>query len=283
MFNKLKGINSRPEPFQFYTADALWTDEHTSQKMLEYHLNASVDLSSRNKDFIDRSVKWILSHFGINRHTTVADFGCGPGLYTTPFAENGADVTGIDFSQRSIRYAKETAARKALNIDYLCRDYLEFETEKRFDLITMIMCDFCALSPIQRNKMLTRFHGLLNADGAVLLDVYSLNAFDQREEVSTCEHRQLDGFWSKEDYYGFLNTFKYDEEKVILDKYTIIEKAHTRTVYNWLQYFNRDALRKEFEVTGFKIEEFYSDVAGQEYNSKSTEFSVVARKLDKQH
>ena len=283
MFNRLKEINSRPEPFQFYIAYALWTDEHTSQMMLEYHLDESVGLSSRNKEFIERSVKWIVSHFGIDRQTAIADFGCGPGLYTTPFADREADVTGIDFSQRSIRYAKETAARKALNIDYLCRDYLEFETEKRFDLITMIMCDFCALSPIQRNKMLTRFHSLLNADGAVLLDVYSLNAFDQREEISTCEHRQLDGFWSKEDYYGFLNTFKYDEEKVILDKYTIIEKAHTRTVYNWLQYFNRDALRKEFEVTGFKIEEFYSDVAGQEYNSKSSEFAVVARKSDKQH
>jgi len=281
MFNELKEINSRPEPFQFYTANELWTDEHTSQKMLEYHLNASVDLSSRNKDFIDRSVKWIVSHFGIDGQTAVADFGCGPGLYTTRFAEHGADVTGIDFSQRSIRYANETAARKALSIDYVCRDYLEFETEKRFDLITMIMCDFCALSPIQRRKMLARFHNLLNADGSVLLDVYSLNAFDQRDEVSICEQRQLDGFWSKEDYYGFLNTFKYDEEKAILDKYTIIEKERTRTVYNWLQYFNRDALRKEFEVNGFKIEEFYSDVAGKAFNSNSTEFAIVARKLDK--
>jgi SAM-dependent methyltransferase len=279
MFNELKEINSRPGPFQFYTADALWTDEHTSQKMLEYHLNASVDLSSRNKDFIDRSVKWIVSHFGIDRQTAVADFGCGPGLYTTLFAERDADVTGIDFSERSIRYAKETAARKALNIDYLCRDYLEFETEKRFDLITMIMCDFCALSPAQRKKMLSRFHSLLNADGAVLLDVYSLDAFDQREEVSTYEHRQLDGFWSKEDYYGFLNTFKYEEEKVILDKYTIIEKVRTRTVYNWLQYFSPDSLRKEFEVNGFNIEEFYSDVAGKVFNSKSTEFAIVALKL----
>jgi SAM-dependent methyltransferase len=279
MFNELKEINWRPGPFQFYTADALWTDEHTSQKMLEYHLNASVDLSSRNKDFIDRSVKWIVSHFGIDRQTAVADFGCGPGLYTTLFAERDADVTGIDFSERSIRYAKETAARKALNIDYLCRDYLEFETEKRFDLITMIMCDFCALSPAQRKKMLSRFHSLLNADGAVLLDVYSLDAFDQREEVSTYEHRQLDGFWSKEDYYGFLNTFKYEEEKVILDKYTIIEKVRTRTVYNWLQYFSPDSLRKEFEVNGFNIEEFYSDVAGKVFNSKSTEFAIVALKL----
>ena len=281
MFNELKEINLRPKPFQFYTADALWTDEHTSQKMLEYHLDESVDLSSRNKECIERSVKWIVSHFGIDRHTAIADFGCGPGLYTTPFAEHGADVTGIDFSERSIRYAKETAGRKALDIDYVCWDYLEFETEKRFDLITMIMCDYCALSPIQRKKILTRFHSLLNADGAVLLDVYSLNAFDQKEEVSTYEHRQLDGFWSKEDYYGFLNTFKYEEEKVILDKYAIIEKARTWTVYNWLQYFSPDALRKEFEVNRFKMEEFYSDVAGKPFNSKSTEFAIVAQKLDK--
>jgi SAM-dependent methyltransferase len=281
MFNELKKINLRPKPFQFYTANALWTDEHTSQKMLEYHLDESVDLSSRKKEFIERSVKWILSHFGIDRHTAIADFGCGPGLYTTPFAEHGADVTGIDFSERSIRYAKETARRKALDIDYECWDYLEFETKKRFDLITMIMCDYCALSPIQRRKMLTRFKSLLKADGEVLLDVYSLNAFDQKEQVSTYEHRQLDGFWSKEDYYGFLNTFKYEEEKVIVDKYTIIEKARTWTVYNWLQYFSPDALRKEFEVNGFKIEEFYSDVAGKPFSSKSTEFAIVARKSDK--
>ena len=249
--------------------------------MLEYHLNESVDLSSRNKDFIDSSVNWIVSHFGIDRHTAIVAFGCGPGLYTTRFAKQKADVTGIDFSERSIRYAKETAARKALEIDYVCRNYLEFETEKQFDLISMIMCDFCALSPIQRKKMISRFHRLLKADGAVLLDVYSLNAFDQREEVSTYEHRQLDGFWSKEDYYGFLNTFKYDEEKIILDKYTIIEKARTRTVYNWLQYFSPDTLSKEFDENGFKIEEFYSDLAGKPFNSNSTEFAIAALRLGK--
>ncbi len=44
MFKELKEINSRPTPFQFYTADELWTNEHTSMKMLEYHLNESVDL-----------------------------------------------------------------------------------------------------------------------------------------------------------------------------------------------------------------------------------------------
>jgi len=39
MFKELKTINNRPKPFEFYTAEALWTDEHTSEQMLQYHLN----------------------------------------------------------------------------------------------------------------------------------------------------------------------------------------------------------------------------------------------------
>jgi SAM-dependent methyltransferase len=278
MFEELNEINSRPAPFQFYTADELWTDEHTSMKMLEYHLNASVDLSSRNRDFIDRSVKWIVSHFGIDLNTSIADFGCGPGLYTTQFAENRASVTGIDFSERSIRYAREVADHKGLDIDYVQQDYLRFETEERFDLITMIFCDFCALSPSQRKALLATFHKFLKPNGSVLVDVHSLNTFNSRDKVATYERNQLDNFWSSNDYYGFLNTFKYDKEKVTLDKYTIIEEARTRVVYNWLQYFNQDSLTKEFEGNGFEAEEFYSDVAGSPFSPESPDIAIVAKK-----
>ena len=52
VFKELKEINSRPAPFQFYTADELWTNEHTSKQMLEYHLNESIDASSRNKGYV---------------------------------------------------------------------------------------------------------------------------------------------------------------------------------------------------------------------------------------
>ncbi|MFC1886755.1 methyltransferase domain-containing protein [Thermodesulfobacteriota bacterium] len=278
MFDELAKINSRPSPFQHYTADELWTDEHTSMKMLEYHLNESVDLSSRNRVFIDRSAKWIVSHFGIDSNTRIADFGCGPGLYTTRFAENKAAVTGIDFSERSIRYARNIANQKGLDINYVRQNYLEFETEERFDLITLIFCDFCALSPSQRKTLLAIFYKILKSNGSVLLDVHSLNTFNSKDEVATYERNQLYNFWSSDDYYGFLNTFKYDKEKVMLDKYTIIEESRTRVVYNWLQYFSQDSLREEFEENGFGIEEFYSDVAGSIYCPESPDIAIVAKK-----
>lgn len=279
MFKELEKINTRPKPFEFYTASDLWTDEHTSKQMLSCHLNEKIDISSRNMAFIDRSVEWIATYFKIRAGMKIADFGCGPGLYTTKLAQKQADVTGIDFSKRSIQYAQKVASKEGLSIHYVNKNYLEYKTDDRFHLILMIMWDFCALSLTQRKKMLTKFHTLLESDGFILLDVYSLNAFEQREEVAIYEDNLLNGFWSAGKYYGFLNTFKYEREKVVLDKYTIIEPARTRTVYNWLQYFSPEELEREIVECGFIVDRFYSDVAGSPFDSKNNEFAVVAKKI----
>jgi len=159
------------------------------------------------------------------------------------------------------------------------QNYLDFDTDDRFDLILMIMCDFCALSPAQRQQILAKFHRLLLPNGAVLLDVYSLNAYEQREEAASYGFNLLHGFWAPGAYYGFLNTFKYPEEKVVLDKYTIVETERTQTVYNWLQYFSPDTLKEEFRKSGFIVESTYLDVAGAPFEEMADEFAVVAKKL----
>jgi SAM-dependent methyltransferase len=279
MFAEMETVFARPRPFQYYTARDLWTDEHTSKRMLAFHLDENVDVSSRKKDLIERSVDWIVSHFDVGPETKIADFGCGPGLYAARLAQKQAAVLGVDFSKRSIEYARAIANRQSLDIRYVNQDYLEFETTDRFNLILMIMCDFCALSPAQRKKMLSMFFGLLEPGGAVLLDVYSLRAFDQREESTKCEANLLDGFWSPNRYYGFLNTFRYEEEQVVLDKYTLFEPSRTRTIYNWLQYYNPESLERECADNGFMIDELLGDVAGSPFDPDGAEFAVVARRV----
>ncbi len=277
-FKILEQINSRPEPFEFYTAAELWNDKHTSEQMLFYHLNEDIDLSSRRGEFIDQSVEWLRSHFNVNTGTRIADFGCGPGLYAKRLATFGASVTGIDFSEHSVQHARNEAEKLGLTIDYVNQNYLDFHTEESFDVIMMIMCDFCALSPSQRKTMLTKFHTLLKPGGSVLLDIYSLKAFSQREEGHSYETNLLNGFWSADKYYGFLNTFKYPNAKVVLDKYTIVESKRTRTVYNWLQYFSPESLQGEFEEAGFIQHKLYGNVAGAPFDETASEFAIVARK-----
>ena len=276
MFKTLEEINSRPAPFEFYTAADLWTNEHTAQQMLQYHLNDDIEASSRNSTFIEKSCSWIADRFDI-KGKTVIDFGCGPGLYATRLASKGAFVTGIDFSESSINYARTAAKKEGLGIDYIVSDYLKYETTEKFDLITMIMCDFCALSPDQRETLLERFKAILKPEGAILMDVYSLDAFEKKSERATYEKNQLFGFWSPNDYYAFVNTFKYEDEKVLLDKYTIIEaNKPTRIVYNWLQHFSLDALQAEYKQSELAIRQRLGNVAGGEFSPGHDEFAVIA-------
>ncbi len=276
MFEQLKNINSRPEPFSIYTAEDLWTDEYTSKQMLKYHLNEEIDLSSRNPAFIDNSVSWIGTRFSVGAETRIVDFGCGPGLYTTRLAKLGATVTGLDFSRHSLEYAKSIASNEGLAINYIHQNYLEFATEERFDLAMMIMCDYCVLSPKQRKLLLERISGVLVPGGMFLFDVHSLNLFEQREESATYELNQLNSFWSPDDYFGFVNTFKYEPEKVILDKYTIIEKSRKRTVYNWLQHFRPEMIEAELSEYGFRVVELLGNVCGNPLDPESDTFAIVA-------
>ena len=278
VFAALESASEKPHPFSVYTASELWTDEHTSEQMLAYHLNGEIDLSSRRTSSIDDAVRWMKNHFELSGSSKIIDFGCGPGLYTSRFARLGTEVYGIDFSSRSIQYAKAHAKRENLGVTYVEADYLNYQTEGAFDLVTMIMCDLCALSPTQRAAMLAKFNGLLSDQGRIVLDVYSMAAFADKQEGLVCEKNQLNGFWSADPYYGLVASFKFEDEMVSLDKYTIVERNRIREIYNWLQYFSPDLLEREAQAAGLEVDEVYGDVAGRPYDADATEFAVVMKR-----
>ncbi len=280
MFAELSRINHRPKPFEHYTTPLLWNEPYVSQQMLKFHLNETLDLASRNKPFIQESIAWILSHFDITPSSKICDFGCGPGLYTTAFAKHGAQVTGIDFSENSIRYAEKQAQTQHLPIRYLVQNYLEYSPKEQFDLLTMIFCDFSVLSPQQRKLLLRTLYNSLKKDGALLFDVFSTNFFNASEEKRAYEYVSANGFWSQNPYFAFTNTFKYECEKLILEKHTIIEEHSTKELFNWLQCYTIHSLEEDLNACGFRIEEVYCDVAGHAYHPGSTEIAVVAKKSD---
>ncbi|MBN2738183.1 MAG: methyltransferase domain-containing protein [Spirochaetales bacterium] len=162
MFKNLTQLNSKPENQEIITTCDLWTDPHRASQMLNYHLDPESDISSRKHGFIKKSAQWIYDYFKLGPNKLVADFGCGPGLYTQALAKMGAQLTGIDFSSPSLTYAKTQAQKAGLAIDYIQGNYLELSLDKSYDLVIMIFCDFCALSPKQRvrlkfNKLVVEF------------------------------------------------------------------------------------------------------------------------------
>jgi SAM-dependent methyltransferase len=278
LYARLRGISDKPEPWSAYTAEALWNDSHISSKMLESHLDPVSEPASRPHDFIEASSRWIIGEFRLGPGRRVADFGCGPGLYASRFATAGADVTGIDFSSRSIWYAREQAVKNGLEIRYETENYLERIPEGPFDLITQIYCDFCALNPSQRASLLTSWRSILADDGRILMDVFSQKAYGNRTEDREYAPSLMGGFWSPNPYVGFRHTWKYDEASIVLDKYDIIEADREWAVFNWLQYFDEDGLAAEIEEAGLQILGTYGDVAGVPASPESETLAFVIGK-----
>jgi 2-polyprenyl-3-methyl-5-hydroxy-6-metoxy-1,4-benzoquinol methylase len=94
------------------STEPFWDDEHISKGMLEAHLNPDWDVASRKHSLIDRSVQWLSSI--IPAGGKILDIGCGPGLYTKRLSDIGYDVTGMDYSKRSIAYAKSQDYKREL-------------------------------------------------------------------------------------------------------------------------------------------------------------------------
>ena len=65
----------------------------------------------------------------------ILDIGCGGGLLSEPMKRLGANVTGIDASDRNIKIAKLHAKKNKLNIKYVCSSPEKLKVKKNFDVI----------------------------------------------------------------------------------------------------------------------------------------------------
>ena len=63
------------------------------------------------------------------------DIGCGGGLLSEPMCRLGAEVTGIDASERNIQVAKLHAKKNNLNINYQTASPENLKTDRKFDVI----------------------------------------------------------------------------------------------------------------------------------------------------
>ena len=65
----------------------------------------------------------------------ILDVGCGGGLLSEPMSRLGAEVIGIDASDKNIEVAKFHARKDNLNIKYLCASPEKLNTSEKFDVI----------------------------------------------------------------------------------------------------------------------------------------------------
>ena len=69
------------------------------------------------------------------KNVKILDIGCGGGLLSEPMNRLGAEVVGIDASEKNINVAKLHAKKNHLNIKYLCTSPENLSLKTKFDVI----------------------------------------------------------------------------------------------------------------------------------------------------
>ena len=83
----------------------------------------------------------IINHLNIKgknkplNNLEILDIGCGGGLLSEPMSRLGANVTGIDASEKNIKIAKLHSKKNKLKINYICSSPEKLKLKKKFDVI----------------------------------------------------------------------------------------------------------------------------------------------------
>ena len=249
----------KPPLYEKGTA-GMWEDDHISRHLLALHLDPDCDAASRRRSTIEKTVTWIESRLA-NGPKSILDLGCGPGLYCELLSEHGHRVTGVDFSERSIAYAREHAAKKGLAIDYFQENYLDLTFENRFDLVIMIFCDLDVLVPRDRTRLLENIYRALKPGGLFIFDALNEKAPAAMKIPGKSWEAADGGFWNERPYLALSETFHYEEANVILQQHSVCTEPDQLGVYRfWTHYYPQEILASILEEEGFTVESTCDDL-----------------------
>jgi len=100
---------------------------------------------------VDSEVDFLIE--AVRRHrgrppTRVIDLGCGPGYHARAFARHGLSAIGLDWCEEMIRFARNEAAREAVEVDWRVGDMRAFALPEPADLAVCLFDSIDSLCSI---------------------------------------------------------------------------------------------------------------------------------------
>jgi len=258
MKNELsQAFSIKPELYKEGTHQ-MWTDPYIHQFLLSAHLDPLTDLASRKTVNINKTIDWIFHEYS-GESLKILDLGCGPGLYTEKFASLGHQVTGIDFSNKSLEYARKSAIKNNLTISYIEADYCIYDFETGYDVIDLIFCDFGVLTRDMQKILLKKCYNALNKNGVLIIDAYNLRIIENREIETQSTVVEDSGFWRDHPYTCISNSFHYPVEQAFLDQYVILD-TETAIYRFYNHYYSVEQMSSLLKKSGFSNVEPATDI-----------------------
>jgi len=123
----------------------------------------------------------------------VLDAGCGPGIYAEWLVDRGADVVGVDVSERMVALARERLAGRAEFAQADLGSSLGFLEDASFDLVLApLVIDYVR----DWNSLFREFHRLLRSGGLLVFSVeHPFSDFSFRHMTNYFEDEVVECTW----------------------------------------------------------------------------------------
>lgn len=243
---------------------AFWDDPHISQSMLEAHLSPDTDAASRKPGMIDQIVRHLFDSGIIKPGMRVLDLGCGPGLYAQRLSSEGALVTGIDISQRSLDHARKCAEEAGLAIEYRRTDFFDIDYIGEFDAVIQVYGELNVFSDDKRDRLLKIVHRALKKDGIFIFDV-TTRALRKWAGVQKGWYVSDGGFWRPGRHLVLEQGWDYPDIDVWLDQFIVVDDDGAAVYRNWFHDYDLGTIEAVLENAGFEAAHVWNDLAGEKY------------------
>ncbi len=206
-------------------ANLPWDDPAFSERMLAEHLDQAHGAASRQRPELLRQVDWLWRELDLRPGARLLDITCGPGLYAVEFARRGVDVTGVDFSPASIRYARELAAEQGVagRCRFILADVraeLPRHAGQGYDAATFIYGQLAVFTRDEAAALLGHAADALRPGGRLALELLDFERIDKKP--STWWFTDDSGLWGDAPFLNLGERFWDAGQRASIDRFWVI-------------------------------------------------------------
>lgn len=233
----------------------------------EYYLKV---YKHRDESEAERLVGLIEDNVNLDPQSAVLDMACGAGRHAIAFAKKGFNVTAVDLSQRLLEEAKKNTIDAGVNIDFVLSDILDFQTDKKFDLVVNLFTSIGYFKDDEENyAVLKKANSLLGEEKYFVLDYFNKDfllknlvptSIISENGLKITQNRSIEG-------------------NRVVKKIIIENDGSFQEFYESVRLYSFEETKSIVERAGFKIIKEVGDFYGNPYKIESSpRLILIARK-----
>jgi 2-polyprenyl-3-methyl-5-hydroxy-6-metoxy-1,4-benzoquinol methylase len=198
-------------------------------------------LAERTPEEVERIIELLEREPGAE----ILDCPCGHGRIANALAEQGFRVTGLDATELFLARAREDAAARGVEVDYVDGDMRELPWRERFNGLVNWFTSFGYFSDEENKAVLRGFHDALKPGGRlvletqnvsrIMLDPQPLHVVGERDGDLMIDRWTLDA-----------ENARFQTERLVM------RDGRTRKAHFSVRWFTPPELRSWLEEAGFE-------------------------------